>query len=198
MKKFKTVLFYILSFTWGLPMTLIGSITMLIMLITKHEMGNFNGRFYTKVGKNWGGLELGCFFLTDTSPTLHIKQHESGHGIQNIVLGPFMLFVVCIPSAIRYWVMEMEDYKTKWGFVATLLSICALVTAAILSAGITYNILALIIVGGIIGGYTLLLAAWLIAFELPKYKDRNPDYDSIWFENSATKLGEKYFPEDLQ
>ena len=29
--------------------------------------------------------------------------HEYGHGIQNLWWGPLFLFVIAIPSAIRYW-----------------------------------------------------------------------------------------------
>ena len=59
--------------------------------------------------------------------------HESGHGIQNLLFGPLMPFVVSIPSAIRYWYREylMKVKKIK---------------------------------------------CWNL-----------PDYDSIWFEGTATK-----------
>lgn len=197
MKGFKTFLFYFLSCTWGIVMTIIGALAVLVLLITGHKIEKFNNRLYIKVGKRWGGVSLGCFFLTDSYPTLHIKQHESGHGIQNIILGPFMPFVVCFPSAIRYWVMEMRDYRTKWSFVCALISICIMISTVLLSLGIICNILTCTILGSIVGIYTLFMIIWLFIFEVPKYKNGNPSYDSIWFEGSASKLGEKYFPEDI-
>lgn len=65
--------------------------------------------------------------------------HEWGHGIQNIILGPLMPFLVAIPSCIRYWYREL-----------------------------------------------------LVRSGEKKYADL-PDYDSIWFEGWATKLGKKYY-----
>lgn len=41
-----------------------------------------------------------------------IKQHEAGHGVQNIMFGPLMPFLVSIPSAIRYWHREYI-YRTN-------------------------------------------------------------------------------------
>ena len=101
MKTFKTIIFWFLSLTWGLPMTLMGAIVAFVLLITGHKPKRFHHSIYFEVGENWGGFEAGGFFFTDKTPSLHTKQHESGHGLQNIVLGPLMPFVVSIPSAIR-------------------------------------------------------------------------------------------------
>ena len=53
------------------------------------------------------GLDLGTnFFLADNMGrdwTLHTKQHETGHTFQNALLGPLAIFLIFIPSAIRYW-----------------------------------------------------------------------------------------------
>ena len=34
--------------------------------------------------------------------------HESGHGIQNAIMGPLFIFLVAIPSAARYWYRELK------------------------------------------------------------------------------------------
>ena len=107
----KRILFYILSFTWGLPQTLIG----LICIITLAPFGKihvYHGRLYAAIGKNWGGLELGCFFLRDTTSTEQITYHECGHGLQNIIWGPLMIPVISLPSIIRYWYRELK-YERK-------------------------------------------------------------------------------------
>ena len=103
MKKFKIILFYVLSFTWGIIMSLIGAIVFLVLMCMGYKPKKYKHLYYIEVGEHWGGMELGCFFLTDKTPTEHTKLHEAGHGIQNIIFGPLMPFVVCIPSAIRYW-----------------------------------------------------------------------------------------------
>ena len=98
----KTFLFYFLSLSWGLPMTLFGAVVSLFLLITGHKPKRWKKCIYFEVGENWGGLEMGLFFLTHRGADAHIKNHEYGHGIQNCILGPFMPFLISVPSAIRY------------------------------------------------------------------------------------------------
>ena len=131
--KIPKALFYILSFTWGLPMTLIGCIISLGLIIVGYKPKRWNYCWYFEVGERWGGFELGTCFIKDKTYSVHIMNHEHGHGIQNCYLGVLMPFVVSIPSAIRYWYRELK-YERK---------------------GLR-----------------------------PK-----TDYDDIWFEGSATKLG---------
>ncbi len=101
--------FYILSWTWGLPLTLIGAITMLVLIIGGKKPKKWGYCYYVEVGKGWGGLNLGMFFITNENPTYITKCHEFGHGIQNCYLGVLMPFVVTIPSAIRYWYRRIRQ-----------------------------------------------------------------------------------------
>ena len=109
-------LFYLLSFTWGLPMTLIGCMVSLVLLIAGYKPKKYGYTWYFEVGNNWGGLELGVMFLTNKTPSTHTKNHEVGHTLQNCYLGPLTPFVVSIPSAIRYWYREylVRSGKKKW------------------------------------------------------------------------------------
>lgn len=96
-------LFYLLSWTWGVILNLCGAIVALILIATNHKPQKYGYCYYFEVGKtNWGGLELGMFFLTQKNASERTKMHELGHGINNTWFGPFMLFIVTIPSAIRY------------------------------------------------------------------------------------------------
>ena len=105
-------LFYILSFLWGLPLTLIGLVVALALIITGHKPQKWGYCWYFTIGKTyWGGLEFGPIFLMDKSNSVHIKNHEFGHGLQNCVFGPAMIFVVGIPSAIRYWYRKIRYYN---------------------------------------------------------------------------------------
>lgn len=110
--------FYILSWTWGLPMSFIGLLVvgsiLLYGLIMKkpYRLKRHGWSFYLNVGKNWGGVELGMFFLTDSKNSVSTKWHEFGHAIQNCKWGILMPFVICIPSAIRYWYRELK-YNRK-------------------------------------------------------------------------------------
>ena len=109
MKKLSKRAFYILSWTWGLPMTLIGAIVTLVLKIAGKEVKKWGYCYYVEVGKNWGGLELGMFFLKDSNPSTHTNNHEHGHAIQNCYWGILMPFVICIPSAIRYWYRRIRN-----------------------------------------------------------------------------------------
>ena len=101
----KRILFYVVSFTWGGLMSLIGLLTILILL-PFGKLHIYHGRLYMRIGERWGGVELGCFFLCDKTAGEHTLAHECGHGLQNCLWGPLMPFVVCIPSAVRYWYRE--------------------------------------------------------------------------------------------
>ena len=133
MKKF---LFYFLSFTWGLPLTLIGLLVSSYLILIGYRPKRYGLCWCFNIGKDWGGLNLGLVFLTDQRDDLSTKTHEHGHGVQNCIFGPLMLIVVCIPSVVRYWYRE-----------------------------------------------------WLVRSGIKKYSELS-DYDSVWFEGSATKLGE--------
>ena len=73
--------------------------------------------YIVEVGGNWGGLELGAVALCGNYyPSAwyeEVRLHEAGHGIQNLWWGPLMLFVICIPSAIRYWYQTIAMKKGK-------------------------------------------------------------------------------------
>lgn len=103
--------FYILNLTWGLPLTLCGALVAFAMLITGHKPHRHGGCIYFAVGNNWGGVELGLFFLTDQRQTMRIRNHEFGHALQNCIWGPLMIFVVSIPSVCWYWYRELKYHR---------------------------------------------------------------------------------------
>lgn len=105
-------LFYLLSFTWGLPMTFIGLIVSLVLVVTGHKPKRHGYCWYFEVGEGWGGVELGAIFVANKNPSTHIKNHEHGHAIQNCFLGPLFPFVIAIPSVVRYWYRELK-YNRK-------------------------------------------------------------------------------------
>ena len=117
------VVFYILSFTWGFITSFIGLLILLPLVFTK-RVGKAYGRLYgvfpEAFGSGWG-FEMGCFFFVsqDYEGDLKIYSHEMGHGLQNILFGPLMLFIVNIPSAIRFWYRELKYFR-KGEFPKTL------------------------------------------------------------------------------
>ena len=116
--------FIILSFTWGLPLTLIGCIVAGVLFVAGYRPKRYGWCMCFEIGENWGGLELGLFFITDKTSGERIKNHEHGHALQNCYFGVIMPFVICIPSAIRYWYrkvisaikpsVELPPYDSIW------------------------------------------------------------------------------------
>lgn len=104
-------LFYILSWTWGLPMNIIGGLAALVLICAGYKPKRHGWSIYFNVGQRWGGVEFGMFFITDSSDSDYTKWHEFGHGIQNCYWGVLMPFVVSIPSAIRYWYREFCYFR---------------------------------------------------------------------------------------
>ncbi len=99
--KLSPFLFYFLSFTWGLPFTLIGCLSALFLLIKGYRPKKWGYCYYFEFGEHWGGCNLGIFFLKDTHSGASLKNHEHGHAVQNCYLGIFMIPIVALPSLIR-------------------------------------------------------------------------------------------------
>ena len=121
------VLYYILNFTWGLLGNIIGGIVFLctlpIRLPRKKTMfiwsiQNNLAVHSTKVRNyltyNWG-FSLGIFFFTSMGVynNVNLCSHEFGHSCQNALYGPFQLFLVLIPSVIRYWWRLSLEHHNK-------------------------------------------------------------------------------------
>lgn len=120
-------LYYILNYTWGLITTLLGWIVIgfIHIFLRKKivESGKFGPCHYVIIGNNWGGLELGVNFLVadnmGSSWTQHTKEHESGHTFQNAIFGVLAIFLIYLPSAIRYWYRRLtkgphKAYDSIW------------------------------------------------------------------------------------
>jgi hypothetical protein len=106
-------LFYFLSFTWGLPMTLIGCLVAAVLLICGCKPQKWGYCYYFEIGEKWGGLNLGPIFLVNKNASNNLKAHEGGHGLQNCIFGLLMPFIICIPSVIRYWYREIRKIIRK-------------------------------------------------------------------------------------
>ena len=103
----KRWLYYFLQFTWGLPMNLIGAGVALGLLCFGHKPKRYGWNFCFELPVNFG-LELGIFFIAPKNGSTHTKNHEVGHAVQNIYLGPLTIGVVSIPSAVRFWAREIK------------------------------------------------------------------------------------------
>lgn len=189
-------LFWLLQCTWGFIMTFIGACAALGLIITGHKPKHLGPMVYFEVGENWGGVELGGFFLCDKSSGLDTKYHECGHGLQNLIWGPLMPFLICIPSATRYWLRECETHTKKLKF-SLFIFICSLTIFTSLAIFlVTFCAPKIfVIIAEVLRLYFVLICVWLNAIEIPRYRDPKVyvDYDAIWFEGQATRWGTKVY-----
>lgn len=110
-------LFYLVQWTWGLPVNLVGGIAYLICTkIRGCRSQNFG---YAKiVYVNWkgGGLSMGLFIFMkeghkDEKWTYNTRIHEYGHTWQCLLLGPLYYIIIALPSVI--WCNFFEGYRKK-------------------------------------------------------------------------------------
>ena len=109
------ILFYLLQFTWGATVNLVG---LLIFLFCRRRFHSkmFHNTIVTYLPGNRGGLSLGVFiFLSvcNAKETSRLCTHEYGHTVQCLLLGPLYWFVVAIPSVI--WYHFFAGYRKKRG-----------------------------------------------------------------------------------
>jgi len=126
-KKINKFLYYLVLCTWGILNTLIGAFMALGMLIAGKKPKRFGPMVYFVTDK-WVGFGLNfSFFMVvtkDVEESFRLLSHEFGHSLQNLIFGPLQLFIVDIPSAIRYWWREfmywlgkgkdLPDYDAIW------------------------------------------------------------------------------------
>ena len=123
-------LYYLLACIWGILLTIAGIVITAALWIASLFNKNIKFEKYywiynIKIGPDyWGGLEMGLMFIRDQKSIESVNAHEFGHTFQNCLFGPFMLFLVSLPSAIRYWYRELKyerknltcptDYDAVW------------------------------------------------------------------------------------
>lgn len=125
------VIYYILNFTWGLLLTLVGFLLMFILL-PFGRVKRYGYTLYLELRKDYGaGFSIGTVFFTSSHPGRSLKEHEFGHTVQNAILGPFTLLLVSVPSMLRYWYRQFlyshgkypkREYDSVW-FEGTATSI---------------------------------------------------------------------------
>lgn len=100
-------LYYLLQFTWGLPMNIIGALASLILhCILRYPIKRFRNMYYIQIPSRFGGVNLGMFCVIGKDCE-SVLPHEYGHSIQNLWWGALMPFFIGIPSMIRYWYREL-------------------------------------------------------------------------------------------
>ena len=108
------IVFYLLQFTWGLTLNLCGWAIGLALILGKKRPKKYRQVWCFELPIDFG-LSLGTVILCPEDNE-GVKQHEYGHSIQNAYLGSFMLWVVCVPSVIRFWWRKLKPHRVKTAY----------------------------------------------------------------------------------
>ena len=100
MNGWKTTIYRIWQWTWGLPQTLIGlAMAFKYRHCSRKRVG---GAVATLHDGDWGGVSLGMFIFVPVGlppdREAELLSHEYGHTFQSALLGPLYLPIVGIPS----------------------------------------------------------------------------------------------------
>ncbi len=110
-KKLKRHAYTAAQWTWGLPQTLIGAA--LYAAHRKDDHFDYRGAKATAWDKD-AGISLGKFIFVPRSARgnadIFLLEHEYGHSLQSLILGPFYLLVIGAPSIL--W-NRLPYYKAK-------------------------------------------------------------------------------------
>ena len=93
-------IYVLLQCSWGIIQTILGLVLFLRFFNAPHEI--YHGAIHTKWNLN-EGISLGLFIFTPDKEEEWCRQmavHEYGHTWQSLMLGPFYLAVIGIPSII--------------------------------------------------------------------------------------------------
>lgn len=105
--------YYLLNLTWGLPLTIIGYI-LLLLLLPFGKVKKFLGVPYLEFKKQKGwGFSIGIVSFVTKNPSISLLEHEFGHSVQNAIFGPFTLFIISLPSVIRFHYRELKTMITN-------------------------------------------------------------------------------------
>ena len=113
----KDILFYVVQWTWGLSVNIVGGIAYLICTkILKRPHSKFGYANIVYLPWNAGGLSMGLFIFVkdrkEVNPwTYNTRIHEYGHTWQCLLLGPLYYIVIALPSVI--WCNFFDNYRKK-------------------------------------------------------------------------------------
>lgn len=183
-------IYYLLHWTWALPINIIGGIVCLICMCCKCPVQKYRNAVEIIVPWNFGGLEMGMFFIRGKD-CASVAPHEYGHSIQTLWWGVFALLFISAPSCTRYWIREFKTPNARRCFLLVLMAAVALITLIIgtpaaIFGSIFWGIFALCFLA-----YGVGLVCWGLFIELPQYEIKKTKYDDVWFEGQATELGNR-------
>lgn len=99
----------------GLALSLIGDIVYRVLSLMDYKPKDFYDICpYFEIGKGWGGLSLGWFFICCEDSSESLKCHEVGHTLQNANIDNWKMLALSLWSVIRYWCRKIFGAKTPY------------------------------------------------------------------------------------
>ena len=99
----------------GWMLSLIGDIVYRILCLLGHQQKMFYDICpYFEIGKGWGGISLGWFFICYEDSSESLKCHEVGHTLQNANIGGWKMLALSLVSVARYWYRELFGATTPY------------------------------------------------------------------------------------
>ena len=119
----RKILFLIWQFSWGVLQTFVGLVVFLVS--KKSSVYWYHGAIACEWDKN-AYVSLGAFFFINNQKNYSSNEterqsllteyllHEYGHTIQSLILGPFYLLVIGIPSVLLANCKCFENRRRKY------------------------------------------------------------------------------------
>lgn len=98
----------------GWALSAIGSVIYFILDVFGDMPCDYHGVPYYEIGKRWGGISLGWFFIAGSESDEHTKNHEVGHIVQNAEVGGLSMLGWSLCSFFRYWKYRIFGAKTPY------------------------------------------------------------------------------------
>lgn len=119
------IIYTLLQLSWGLAQNSLG--ILLWLILTAVNPGRKRGYYHGAVLTHWKfkfSMGLGMFIFyghEDNEEAKQVLVHEYGHTIQSIILGPFFMLIIAIPSVVWAFTpafvrMRKEGKYTYTGF----------------------------------------------------------------------------------
>jgi len=111
----KRVFYITLQLTWGLPQSMLGLFLFFCHFSSPHSL--YRGSILTKWNHR-GGISLGMFIFADSGAGADMSRltlHEYGHTIQSLLLGPFYLLIIGIPSFLWASIPALKKKRNREG-----------------------------------------------------------------------------------
>lgn len=106
----KKLMYYIIQWTWGLPMNILGLLAFCVLTSIGCPCHRYRKAICIVFPKKFGAISLGMFMIRSAGHPESCS-HEYGHSIQNMKWGWLFPFVIGLPSLIR---SQARNFYYSW------------------------------------------------------------------------------------